>query len=226
MCPLSIRTFTLLFISSFYFLNRFLFFTYCFFIHPFSFTLSISPPYPCRFPLSSLFLFPFCLLVLFFFQYFYHRIGRKLLISTSASLGNKFALYSWSLVFLILRMKSFIMLSKLVCSVLFHFSIFSCTAEAYRTVFFIPISSSSCLNFWLLAILFVMFSLARWYNLHYVIMCFLLSIVSLQQWHYSDSLSFNKCLILNVSLDPSHPVLSLQIYLISTLLCLFKTMYG
>ena len=72
--------------------------------------------------------------------------------------------------------------------------------------------------------LLMSFCLPWLYIIHSSIICYLVSgLPHLWQFIFSGYMSF---LIANVSRDPSHPILILNMYLISFTLCLFNLMYS
>ena len=69
-------------------------------------------------------------------------------------------------------------------------------------------------------------SLPTIYWVHSLIMCLTVSVYPIHLLHHSCSVSYSWCLVLSVTADPSYPVLSLNMYVISLVLSLLSLRYS
>ena len=156
--------------------------------------------------------------------FLFHSIGLYPDVSITALIGKIYILYSSSLFLRIFPIKSFISLSRLFLSSFFIFNITAWKLEQYSAILMSPKLWIHWLYCCFLLSWYNSYRLSNPYSLQSPIICSLVS-GTLQAWQFIYA-SSSRCLVVSVSLDPSHPVRSLKIYLISFTLCLLIFMYA
>ena len=141
-----------------------------------------------------------------------------------ASFGISSCLNRQSRIVLILPMQFFIAMSIYVQSSFVNFTSLLWNSDEYRHICSNDNPSAVSWNFLDRCMILLSFCLPCSYITHPSIICYLVSgVPHLWQLILSGCMSF---LITNVSLDPSQPILILNMYLISFTLCLFNLMYS